>query len=890
MSRKSVEILAPSNPLINAIGEIKKSHELETLGAEAVAKSKEKTIADIMEFCDGPAYLDLLNPENDLDLYVPQRIILKCFYMGTIGNEKLELSQKEWEWLYGKEDDQEFDGVVYNKNIKDVIKKMHKRISDSDMPYFKELQLVLGRRGTKCNEINELISTTEGSITFGELHNRLSKGEKIGICTYDQKTWKRSITYDIKSENNGIVSCFTIETKRGIKETSSENHPYLVWRDEWDKPKFVKISEIKKGDRIAVAECTELFGKGSIGENEAAFLGQDQGYGANANKDIPSCIYRGSKSEVAIFLSRLFERQKFVNIEESSSNSLTVYVSSSPETVYGVRHLLQKFGIHSSIEKYAIDIWKLIITEKKYLEKFEKEINVFSKKNNLKANIKPISSVEKNIIEKSDIKWDEVEMVSDAGKKETIALEVKGTNVIGNDLVSHNTLMASVITAYEAYKLLVINNGDPHGYYRLPADDEIAIINVALSQGQAGRLFGQIQSRLRNSPFFKGRIAKETASEIRLYTDKDISKKLKGTNISVNGSIILLCGHSNPDSLAGYSTILLLFDEIAYYDETGQITGKYFYTRLKPSLSKFFKYKAARIVQISSPKGKLGIFYDTWVEAKNDDSILSFQLPTWDVNPDVPYNEPELARDRRSNPEMFAVEYGAQWAEGGSYHRYFPEDLIRRCIRGDLRPHARPEPGFNYYIHVDPAKKGNNYAAVMIGKKRYTNQRGQKRIRCVLAGLWIWRPLPGIGVQFNQVDRDMINICSIFHPICVTYDDYHSMQSLQLLRSHGINCREISYNRNVKAKLYQNLRDIMAYEPEPELYLYDIGGDSSLLIAELTNLNLKQTQNGYSIIPDRNADVKTDDLADCVAGACASANEGIRMGLPEPVTVRTGWM
>ena len=600
MRRKTLEA-TPSNPLISAIEEIKKNHRIETIGNEAYEASQQTDIVDIITFCDGPAYLDLLNEDNDLNLYISQRVILKSFYKGTIGNEELDLTQEEWEWLESKKDDEELDGVVYKKNITDVIRKMHRRISDDDMPYFKELQLVLGRRGTK-------------------------------------------------------------------------------------------------------------------------------------------------------------------------------------------------------------------------------------------------------------------------------------------------TLMASIITAYEAYKLLVINNGDPHKYYRLPADDEIAIINVALSQGQAGRLFGQIQSRLRNSPFFKGRVAKETASEIRLYTDKDLAKKRKGSNIAVNGSIILLCGHSNPDSLAGYSTILLLFDEIAFYDETGQITGKYFYTRLKPSLSKFFKYNAGRIVQISSPKSKLGIFYETWLEAKEDDSILSFQLPTWDMNPDIPYDEKELARDRKSNPDMFAIEYGAQFSEGGTYHRYFPEGLIQRCIRTDLQPHDKPHPRCNYFIHVDPAKKGNNYAAVMVAKERYTNPRGQKRVRCILAGTWVWKPIPGLGVQFGQVDKDMIQICSIFHPIAVTYDDYHSMHSLQLLKSHGINTRQISYNRAIKAKLYQNLRDIMAYEPEPELQLYDNGGDSSLLLAELSNLNLKQTQRGYTLIPDKNAEVKTDDLADCLAGACASANEGIRMGLPEPVVVRTGWM
>jgi len=204
-----------------------------------------------------------------------KHIILKCFYMGTLGNEKLTLSQEEWEWLYKNEPDEERDGVTYKKNIKDVIRKMLRRGREENMPYFKELHLALGRRSSKCREENDIIATTEGSISFRELCDRLNNNEKIGICTYDPITLKRSVTYDIKAQDNGIVDCYEVETKRGIIEASSWNHPYLVWRKEWDKPKFVEMHELLVGDKIAVAKCTELFGKGGIGIEKATLLGQE---------------------------------------------------------------------------------------------------------------------------------------------------------------------------------------------------------------------------------------------------------------------------------------------------------------------------------------------------------------------------------------------------------------------------------------------------------------------------------------------------------------------------------------------------------------------------------------------------------------------------------------
>jgi len=604
------------NPIEEAILQINASNP-------EIGGKEKKRIVDVITFCDHPDYLNLPDPDiNNLNLWLSQRVILKCFYKNTIGNENLQLNKEEWEWLYDNEEDEELEGVTYERNIKEVIKK----VLDKDKLY--------KNKGKEADS---------GEVVAGE------KGEA--------------------SENG--------------KQTEYFSMLHLV-------------------------------------------LGR-----------------RGSK-----------------------------------------------------------------------------------------------------------------------------------------------TLLASIITAYEAYKLLVINDGNPHGYYHLPQDDEIAIINVALSQSQAGRLFGQIQSRLRNSPFFKGRIAKSTNSEIRLYTDSDLEKKAKGVDIEMNGSILLLCGHSNPDSLAGYSAILILFDEIAFYDESGKVTGTYFFNRLKPSLSKFYKYNAARIVMISSPNNRTGIFYDKFEEARSDDSILSFQLPTWCVNDDIDFTNREMMNDRESNPEMFAIEYGAQWATGGTYGNYFESGLIERCINAELGPHQRQMPGFNYYAHVDPANGGNNYSMVLIAAKRYRNNTGEKRWQIHLAGTWIWKPVPGIGLQFSEIDKDVLTICRTFRPLLVTYDDFQSIHSLQFLRSHGVHCQKIQYNRGVKQKLYRNLKMLMEYQPNPELYLYDDGGNASYMISEMHNLKFKRIARGVSILPDKNADVKTDDVIDCLVGACSSANNGIMPSLPEPTTVR----
>jgi len=446
------------------------------------------------------------------------------------------------------------------------------------------------------------------------------------------------------------------------------------------------------------------------------------------------------------------------------------------------------------------------------------------------------------------------------------------------------TILASVISAYEVYKLLAIGGGNPHRFYNLPSDDEIAVINVALSEKQAGRLFAHIQSRLRNGPFFKGRIAKETTTEIRLFTDSDLKKKAANPVLSVPGSILILCGHSNPDSLAGYNAILLLFDELAFYDDTGKVTGQYFYDRLKPSLSHFYEYGEGRLVEISSPSSPAGVFYQIHRDSEEYDDILSFQLPTWCSNPTFHFDHPELRRDRQRNPEAFATEYGAQWAKTGVYGNYFPEGLVERCIRPELVPHDRPMPEFNYYLHVDPANGGDRYVAVLVGAQRYVDTVGKKRWKVHLAHTWVWEPEVGVGLLYNLIDKDVIGICELFRPLWVTYDQWNSIQSLQLLRSRGIRCMQTAYNRAYKSKIYQNLTDMMSYNPEPELLLYE---DVNLVL-EMKTLKKRRTLRGFSIITDKHGDIKTDDIIDCLAGATSMASGNVREPLPLSVTAYTG--
>ena len=96
-------------------------------------------IPNIIEFCESKKYLNL--PGQGIELFPMQKIILKTFYRGQPGNEKLELDEKELKHLYKLS--------LYN-----AVEKYHSG------NLFRELVLVLGRRAGK-DFVSSLIALYE---------------------------------------------------------------------------------------------------------------------------------------------------------------------------------------------------------------------------------------------------------------------------------------------------------------------------------------------------------------------------------------------------------------------------------------------------------------------------------------------------------------------------------------------------------------------------------------------------------------------------------------------------------------------------------------------------------------------------------------------------------
>lgn len=115
---------------------------LDDMKQELVISSNknERYIPSIVEFIESPEYLGFSkehNP-NEIELYIAQRIALKVFYRGSLGNENIQMTEEEITFL---KDHGLYKGSEQNKGS--VLDKFYTK------HIFNELVLVWGRRSGK---------------------------------------------------------------------------------------------------------------------------------------------------------------------------------------------------------------------------------------------------------------------------------------------------------------------------------------------------------------------------------------------------------------------------------------------------------------------------------------------------------------------------------------------------------------------------------------------------------------------------------------------------------------------------------------------------------------------------------------------------------------------
>jgi hypothetical protein len=439
----------------------------------------------------------------------------------------------------------------------------------------------------------------------------------------------------------------------------------------------------------------------------------------------------------------------------------------------------------------------------------------------------------------------------------------------------------AIIALYEALKLLEAPSGDPHALYGLGGGAPFNILTIANSASQAQVLFNEIKDKILPSKYFQTKMSNEsiTSDSIHLLTPADMKKnmEMKAKNLPQTlGSVIIKSGHSNSDSLAGIGCYCLLLDEIGLYKQTsGASGGEAIYRTLTPATATYVRKKKfidkdgneveksiydGKIICISSPRGKEGIFYELFSGSKSVPHRITCRLPTWKVNINQSLEDLRTKFGAMSDEE-FMMEFGAEFS-GMSGQTFFSRDVVESCFVNNLKLKERGEAGRMYYCHLDPATSSHNYALAVVHREDFVNKEtGKADFRVVVDHLKVWTPSKNRPIVSREIDDYIIKLNQNFLLAQVSFDQWNSAQSIENLRKHGIPAKLTRFTKRYKIIIYDNLYDI-ASSGRLKIPHDDI------LKNEMIYLQRRFTPTGYRVFAKKDGLVKTDDSVDALAGAC----------------------
>ena len=455
---------------------------------------------------------------------------------------------------------------------------------------------------------------------------------------------------------------------------------------------------------------------------------------------------------------------------------------------------------------------------------------------------------------------------------------------------SSKTFMVSIIAVYEAYKLLQM--GNPQKVYKLPPNKPIAIINVAVSETQAyDPLFIEILSRVTNSPYFADKISPATKKgELYLLTDADreeiVRRKAEGIDIGLDGSVVLLSGHSNSRSIRGKAAIAILFDEFAHFlNSAGRQSGDEVYTALAPSTQQFGD--DGKLVLLSDPRDKSGIFWTLFAmsqeQKKKDDgtivypndNILSLQLPTWVMNPNPNFAKEKLEREERpKDPIAFLNSYAARFT-GELGMKMFDGSRLEACIDTNHKDPPFGDPRYAYYVHLDPATTTHNYALCMVHAINVANQKADRRTRIVVDLIRLWRPSGSGPIDISIIEKYLTELSQRFNIVQMSFDSFQSAQTIQRLQARGIRAFETPFSPTYTSEIYGELRNMVHQGDIVLPHDEQLVGEMRELLYKINGKHIKPMVNV------RSPDFYTDDCVDALAGAAYQAMfSKVRASLP----------
>lgn len=440
---------------------------------------------------------------------------------------------------------------------------------------------------------------------------------------------------------------------------------------------------------------------------------------------------------------------------------------------------------------------------------------------------------------------------------------------------SGKTLITSCIVAYETYKLLL--KGNPQKYYGSSQSNVIQLISVATDRDQAGLLYREASGHFQKCEYFKTYAANSTQSFATFQTPFDIENYGRySDNPKARYSINVTFRSCVAKGLRGGANIFVALDEAAHFGEKGQASADEVYQAVEPSTRTFSPKdpnnntrptgeNEGRIVMISSPLGKQGLFYKQFTLGFGNnqaaDNLLCVQAPTWEVNPTVPAET--FVASYLKDPNVFFTEYGAVFSDRTRGWVENEKDLLD-CVNPDLRPKYRAPALEPHFMGIDVALAGD-YSAVAIGHLAPDGKIVLDLVERIKAGEGEFEDYDRL--EFDDVADWLLDFTKRFYIVSGIFDQWLGIPMEQALKKRGITSLESLYHsRQVSSNIYQNFKSLML-DRKIELYDWPLpsASEHSAHISELLELEQEVISKYIVKVEAPGMEGKHDDMSDAIA-------------------------
>jgi hypothetical protein len=465
---------------------------------------------------------------------------------------------------------------------------------------------------------------------------------------------------------------------------------------------------------------------------------------------------------------------------------------------------------------------------------------------------------------------------------------------------SGKTQMAAIISAYETYKL--IQKGDPQKYYGLPVGEPIGMISIATDKRQAGILYNKVSGYYKECPFFGPYTANNTQSYARFQTPKDIERYGRyADDEKANATINVAFAPCRAKGLRGPGNLVIIMDELAHFNDSGQSDAKEVYDAVTPSISAFSPKNPddpstpwdpkdpslpseevqvqGRVISISSPLGKQGQFYELFRIAmtggKAAQNMFALQAPTWEVNPTVPASEYE--KHYLKDPNVFFTEYGGEftdrtrgWIENG-------DDLLA-CVDPEMRPQARGLPRRPHFVGLDFALAGDG-TAIAIGHVE-GGLIHLDHIEWIKAGVGKYENYDRL--DFDEVADWVLDLSKRFMFASGLFDQWAGIVFQQAMAKRGLSqLVSTHFTKQLSSQLFKNFKDMM-FDQRLKLFNWPLpktGEGSKVIhsphIQELLELQAEFQTKYITTVQAPKGTGKHDDMSDALVRMVWAASQNL---------------